>query len=55
MHLLCAQEPAVAQLLCGRVEEFTAELHLTDRAKELLAWNKRGCRWTESLMTGMGS
>ena len=43
----------MARLLCGRVEEFTADLPLTDRAMELLAWKEHGCRWTESLMAGV--
>ena len=33
--------------------EFTAELPLTDRAVEFLAWREHGCRWTESLMAGV--
>ena len=51
--LLCARDEAVARLLCGRVEEFTAELPLTDTAMEFLAWKEHSCRWTESLMTGV--
>ena len=35
------------------VEEFAAELALTDRAVEFLAWKEHGCRWTESLMAGV--
>ena len=53
MRLLCAREEEVARLLCRRVEEFTAELPLTDRAVEFLAWREHGCRWTESLMAGV--
>ena len=53
MRLLCARDKEVARLLCGRVEEFTAELPLTDRAVEFLAWKEHGCRWTESLMAGV--
>ena len=53
MRLLCARDKAVARLLCERVEEFTAELPLTDRAMETLAWKEHGCGWTESLMTGV--
>ena len=40
-------------ILCRRVEEFTAELLLTDRAVEFVAWREHGCRWTESLMAGV--
>ena len=47
------QDEAVARLLCGRVEEFTAELPLADSAMEFLAWKEHGRRWTESLMTGV--
>ena len=38
MRLLCAGEEEVARLLCRPVVEFTAELPLTDRAVEVLAW-----------------
>ena len=37
MRLLCAWDEAVARLLCGRVEDFAAELPLTDGAMEFLA------------------
>ena len=53
MRLLCARDEEVARLLCRRVVEFTAELPLTDRAVEFLAWKEHGCRWTESLMAGV--
>ena len=53
MRILCARDEAVARLLSERVEEFTAELSLADRAMEFLAWKEHGCRWTESLMTGV--
>ena len=43
----------VARLLCERVEEFAAELPPADRAIEFLAWKEHGCRWTESMMTGV--
>ena len=55
MRLLCARDEEVAGLLCRRVEECTAELPLTDRAEEFVAWRKHGCRWTESLMAGVVS
>ena len=47
MRLLCARDEEVAGLLCRRVEEFTAEVPLTDRAVEFVAWREHGCRWTE--------
>ena len=53
MRLLCARDKEVARVLCGRVEEFNAELPVTDRAVDFLAWNEHGCRWTESLMVGV--
>ena len=53
MRILCARDAAVARLLCESVEEFTAELPLADRAMEFLAWKQHGCRWTESLRTGV--
>ena len=53
MRLLCARDEEVARLLCRRVVEFTAELPLTDRAVEFLAWRQHGCKWTESLMAGV--
>ena len=53
MRLLCARDEELAGLLCRRVEEFTAELPLTDRAVEFVAWREHGCRWTESLMAGV--
>ena len=53
MRLQCARDEEVARLLCRRVEEFTAELPLTDRGVEFMAWREHGCRWTESLMAGV--
>ena len=53
MRLLCARDEEVAGLLCRRVEEFTAELPLTDRPVEFVAWREHGCTWTESLMAGV--
>ena len=52
MRLLCARDEEVAELLCRRVEEFTAELPLTDRVVEFVVWRGHGCRWTESLKSG---
>ena len=37
MRLLCVGDQEVPRLLRGRVEEFTAELPLTDRAMEFFA------------------
>ena len=53
MRLLCPGDEEVAGLLWRRLEEFTAELPLTDRAVEFVAWREHGCRWTESLMAGV--
>ena len=53
MRLLCAGDEEVAGLLCSRLEEFTAELPLMDRAVEFVAWREHGCRWAESLMAGV--
>ena len=53
MRLLCARDEEVARLLCRRVEKFTAELPLADRAVEFMAWREHGCIWTESLMAGV--
>ena len=53
MRLLRTRDEEVARLMCGHVEEFTADLPLTDRAVELLACKEHGCKWTESLMAGV--
>ena len=53
MRLLCARDEEVAGLLCRRVEAFTAELPLTDKAVGFVWWREHGCRWTESLMAGV--
>ena len=53
MRLLCSRDEEVARLLSRRVEEFTAELPLTDRAVEFMACREHGCRWTEPLMAGV--
>ena len=53
MRLLCARDKEVTRLLCSRVEEFTANLLLMDRAVEFLPWKEQGCRWTESLKAGV--
>ena len=48
----CARDEEVARLLCAKVEEFTADLPVADRAVEFMSWKEHGCRWTESVMTG---
>ena len=53
MPLMCARDQEVAGPLRRRVEEFTAELPLTDSAVEFMAWREHGCSWTESLMAGV--
>ena len=53
LRLQCARDEAVARLLCAKVEEFTADLPLADRAVEFMSWKEHGCGWTESLMTGV--
>ena len=53
MRIMCARDEAVARLLCAKVEDFTADLPLADRAMEFVSWKEHGCRWTESLMTGV--
>ena len=51
-RILCERDEAVARLLCAKVEEFTADLPLADRAMEFMSWKEHGYRWTESLMAG---
>ena len=53
MRIMCARDEAVARLLCAKVEEFTANLPLADRGMDFMSWKEHGCRWTESLMTGV--
>ena len=50
MRLLCE---AVERFLCAKVEESIADLPLPDKAMEFMSWKEHGCRWTESLMTGV--
>ena len=49
----CETDKAVERLLCAKVEEFTADLPLADKAMEFMSWKEHGCRWTESLMAGV--
>ena len=51
MRILCERHEAVARLLCAKVEEFTADLPLADKAMELMSSKEHVCKWTESLMT----
>ena len=37
MRILCERDKAVARLLCAKVEEFTADLRLADKAMEFLS------------------
>ena len=53
MRLLCTWDEEVERLLCRRVVKFTAELPLTDKAVEFMAWREHGCKWTDSLMAGV--
>ena len=53
MRILCTRDRAVARLMCAKVGEFHADLPLTDKAMEFMSWKEHGCRWTESLMTGV--
>ena len=53
MRSLCTCNKEVTRRLCRRMEEFTAEIPLTDRAVGFMAWREHGCRCTESLMAGV--
>ena len=53
LRILCERDEAVARLLCAKVEEFTADLPLADRAMEFMSWKEHGSRWTESLIAGV--
>ena len=44
MCIMCARDEAVARLLCAKVEEFTADPPLADRAMEFVSWKEHGCR-----------
>ena len=54
-RILCERDEAVARLLCAKVQEFTTDLPLADKAVEITSWKEHGCRWTESLMIGVVS
>ena len=55
--------PALPCIFCGEPEEDTGHLRilcerdeavaLADKAMEFLSWKEHGCRWAESLMTGV--
>ena len=51
MRILCERDEAVARLLCAKVEQFTADLPLADKALEFMSQKEHGCKWTESTMT----
>ena len=53
MCILCERDEAVARLLCAKVDEFIDDLPLADKAMEFMSCKEHGCRWTESLMTGL--
>ena len=53
MRMLCARDKAVARLLCAKMEEITADLPRADKTMGFMSWKEHGCRWTESLMTGV--
>ena len=53
VHIMCERDEADAQLLCAKVEQFTADLPLQHRGMEFMFWNEHGCKWTESLMAGV--
>ena len=53
MRILWDRHEVVAPLLCAKVEELTTDLPLTHKAMEFMLWKEHGCRWTESLMTGV--
>ena len=53
LRILCERDEAVARLLCAKVEEFTVDLPLGDRAVDFMSWKEHGCKWTESLMAGV--
>ena len=40
MHILCERDKAVARLRCAKVEEFTADLPLVDKAMEFMSWER---------------
>ena len=53
LRITCEQDEVVARLLCAKLEEFTADPPLADRAMEFMSWKEHGCKWTESLMAGV--
>ena len=53
LRILCKRDEAVARSLCAKVEVFTSDLPLANRAVELMSWKEHGCKWTESLMAGV--
>ena len=53
LRKLCERDKGATRLLCAKVEEFTADLPLGDRAMEFMSSKKHGCKWTESLLEGV--
>ena len=53
MCIFCKRDEDFAQLLCMKVQEFTADLPLADKAVEFNNWKEHGCKWLESLMAGV--
>ena len=50
---LCERDEVVVRLLFRKVEEFTADVPLTDRAMEFISWKEHGCKWTDSVMAAV--
>ena len=53
LRIPCERDEVVARLLCAKIEEFTTDLRIADKAMELMSWKEHGCTWTESLMAGV--
>ena len=49
-RILSERDEAGAWLFCAKVEEFTADMPLADKAMEFMSWKEHGCMSTESLM-----
>ena len=52
MPSMCERDPVVVAAVCAKVEEFTADLPLADRAMEYSSWKQQGSQWLVSLMAG---
>ena len=53
MHIMCERNEVVARLPCAKVEEFTTDLLLVDKAMDFMSWKEHGCKCMESLITGV--